>query len=155
MQNIIIWAIAGAVIGGLATLIMRRRHPILLLNIILGSVGAVIAGYLLPRVLHIDDTGFGWLGLLVAAGGAILLLMVVNYFVREHNVKNSAIEDHWIQVSDKIHSRWPKITEEETEQINGDHNQLINLIVERYGIPKKEAEDQFQRYLMAVLPGVS
>jgi len=155
MENIIIWAIAGAVIGGLATLIMRRRHPILLLNIILGSVGAVIAGFLLPRVLNISETGFGWLGLLVAVGGAILLLTIINFFVREHNVKNAAIEGHWNQVSDKIHSRWPKITEEETERINGDHDQLIILIAERYGIPKKEAEDQFQRYLIAVLPGVS
>lgn len=155
MENIIIWAIAGAFVGGLVTLIMRRRHPILLLNIILGSVAAVVAGFLLPRVLHINDTGFSWLGLLVAVGGAILLLAIVNFFVREHNVKNAAIEGHWDRVSDKIHSRWPEITTEETEQINGDHDQLINLIVERYGIPKKEAEDQFQRYLMAVLPGVS
>ena len=155
MENIIIWAIVGAVIGGLATLVMRRRHPILLLNIILGSVGAVIAGYLLPRVLHINETGFGWLGLLVAIGGAILLLTIVNFFVREHNVKNSVIDGHWNKVSDKIHSRWPKITEEETERINGDHDKLINLIVERYGIPKKEAEDQFQRYLMAIIPGGS
>lgn len=155
MGNIMILLIVGAVIGGLTTLIMRRRHPILLLNIILGSVGAVVAGYLLPRVLHIDETGFSWLSLLVAAGGSILLLMIVNFFVREHNVKNTAIEGHWDQVTGKIHSRWPKITEEETEQINGDHNRLINLIVERYGIPKKEAEDQFQRYLRAVIPGVS
>ncbi len=155
MENIIIWAIAGAFIGGLATVILRRRHPILLLNIILGSVGAVVAGFLLPRVFNINETGFGWLGLLVAVGGAILLLAIGNYFVREHNVKNSAIEGHWDQVSDKIHSRWPEITEEETEQIHGDHDRLIDLIVERYGIPKKEAEDQFQRYLLAVIPGVS
>jgi len=156
MENFLIWAITGAVIGVLATLIMRRRHPILLLNVILGSIGAVVAGYWIPRLLDINDTSSAWLGLLVAAGGAIILLGIVNYFGREHNMKNLAIEGHWDKVSAKIRSRWPKITQEESDQIHGDHhNELINLIVERYGIPEKEAEDQLQRYLTAILPGVS
>jgi uncharacterized membrane protein YeaQ/YmgE (transglycosylase-associated protein family)/uncharacterized protein YjbJ (UPF0337 family) len=147
MINLVIWIIAGAVIGGLATLVMRRRHPILLLNIILGSVGAVVAGYLLPRVFHIDTAGFG---LLVSMGGAIFLVVVVNFFVREHTIKDSVFKGQWNQVRDKIHTRWNKITEEDTEQINGDHDRLINLLVERYGIPNKEAEDQYQRYLKVV-----
>lgn len=155
MENIIIWAIAGAVIGWLATIIMRRRHPILLLNIILGSVGAVLAGYLMPRVLNLSDAGIGLLSVLVAVGGAILLLATVNFFIRERTIKNSVIEDHWDDVRDKFHSRWPEISEQETEQTDGDHHKLIKLIEERYDLPEKEAEDQFQRYLMAVIPGLS
>ena len=46
MGNFIIWLIAGAVIGGLATLIIRRSN--LLLNIVVGSLGGFLAGYLLP-----------------------------------------------------------------------------------------------------------
>ena len=152
MINSIVWLIAGAVIGWLATKIVRRRHPILLLNIILGSVGAVVAGYLLPRVFHIDTAGFS---LLVSMGGAIFLVVVVNFFMREHTIKNSVFEDHWNQVQDKIHTRWNKISEEDAEQINGDHDRLINLLVQRYDIPKKEAEDQLQRYLRVVTTTVS
>ena len=152
MENIILWLIAGAVTGGLATLITHRRHPILLLNIIVGSVGAVVAGYLLPRVFHINTAGFS---LLVSIGGGIFLLVVVNFFIREHTVNNAVIEGHWNQVRDKIHSRWTKITEEDADQINGNHDRLINLLVERYGMAKKEAEDQLQRYLRAVITRVS
>jgi len=151
MVNSFIWFIAGAVIGGLATLIMRRRHSILLRNIIVGSVGAFLAGYWLSPLFHIKTTSFSWSGLLVALGGTIVLLVFFNFFVREHIVKNTVIEGQWNKVRDKIHVRWGKISEEDCDQINGNHDRFINLIVERYGIAKKEAEDQLQSYLRAVV----
>jgi len=150
MVNYIAWLIGGAVIGVLFTLVMRRRHSILLLNIVLGSVGAFVAGYLLPFVLHIDTTSFSLMSLLLSMGVAIVLLGVVNFFVREHTVTNLTIEGQWNKVRDKIHTRWGKITEEDVEQINGNHDQLINMLEKRHGIPKEEAEDQLQRYLEAV-----
>ena len=151
MVNSFIWLIAGAVIGWLATLIIRRRHPILLLNIIVGSIGAFLAGYWLSPLFHIKTTSFSWPGLLVSLGGTIVLLAFFNFFVREHIVKNTVIADQWNKVRNKIHVRWGKISEQDCEQINGNHDQLINLIVERYGIAKKEAEDQLQSYLRAVV----
>jgi len=151
MINLIIWPIAGAIVGWLTTKIMHRRQSILLLNIVVGSVGAFVAGYLLAPVFHIStSSSFSLPGLLVAVAGAIGLLAVVNFFVREHTKTNKAIEGHWDLVRDKIHARWSKITEEDIDQINGNHEQLINLIVERYGMTKEEAEDQLQRFLLAV-----
>ena len=151
MVNFIIWLIAGAVIGGLATFIMHRRRSILLLNIVVGSVGAFAAGYLLPPVFHINTISFSLPGLLVSLGGTIVLLVVVNFFVREHTVTNTVIEGQWNQVRNKIHARWGKITEEDVDQISGNHNRFVDLIKERYGIAKGEAEDQLQRYSRAVI----
>jgi len=155
MVNFIIWLIAGAVIGGLATLIMRRRRSILLLNIVVGSVGAFVVGYLLPPVFHINTISFSLPGLLVSLGGTIVLLVVVNFFVREHTMTNTVIEGQWNQVCNKIHARWGKITEEDADHINGNHDRFINLLEERYGIAKEEAEDQLQSYLRAVITKVS
>jgi uncharacterized protein YjbJ (UPF0337 family) len=109
-----------------------------------------VAGFLLPFVLHINTTSFSLPGLLLSLAVAIVLLGVVNFFVREHTVTNTTIEGQWSQVRDKIHTRWGKITEEDVDQINGDHDQFINLLEERQGIPQKEAEDQLQRFLEAV-----
>jgi uncharacterized membrane protein YeaQ/YmgE (transglycosylase-associated protein family)/uncharacterized protein YjbJ (UPF0337 family) len=155
MVNFIIWLIAGAIIGGLTTLIMRRRRSILLLNIVVGSVGAFAAGFLLLPAFHIDTTGFSWSGLLVSLGGSIFLLAVVNFFVREHTVTNTDIEGQWAQVRDKIHARWDKITDEDIDQINGNHDRFINLIEERYGLAKEDAEVQLQGYLSAVITKAS
>jgi uncharacterized membrane protein YeaQ/YmgE (transglycosylase-associated protein family)/uncharacterized protein YjbJ (UPF0337 family) len=148
MVNFIIWIIAGAVVGGLATLIIRRRRSILLLNIIMGIVSAFVAGYLLPPMFHVNRSSLP--GMLVSLGGTIVLLMVVNFFVREHTVTNTVIKSQWNQVRDKIHVRWGKISEEDCDQINGNHERFINMLEERYGIAKEKAEDQLQRYLRAV-----
>ena len=151
MANSIAWLIAGALIGWLATYIMRRRHPILLLNIIVGSVGAFLAGFWLSPLFHINTTGFSWLGLLVSLVGSIVLLVVFNFLVvKEHHVTNTVIESQWNKIREKIHVRWGKITEEDCDQINGNHDRLITLLVDRYGIAKREAEDQLQGYLGAV-----
>ena len=151
MVNFITWFIAGAVIGGLATRITHRRHSILLLNIIVGSVGAFLAGYWLSPLFHIKTTSFSWPGLLVSLGGTIVLLVVVNFLVvKEHTVTNTVIQSQWNKVREKIHVRWGKISEEDCDRIDGNHDRFVNLIVERYGIAKKEAEVQLQSYLGAV-----
>jgi uncharacterized membrane protein YeaQ/YmgE (transglycosylase-associated protein family)/uncharacterized protein YjbJ (UPF0337 family) len=151
MVNVFVWLIAGAVIGGLATLIMHRRHSILLLSIIVGSVGAFLAGYWLSPMFGLKTTSFSWPGLLVSLVGTIVLLVIFNYLVvREHNVTNKVMESQWNKVREKVHVRWGKISEADCDQINGDHDRLINMLAERYGIAKKEAEDQLQSYLGAV-----
>jgi len=151
MVNFIIWLITGAFIGGLATLIMHRRRSILLFNIAIGCVGAFLVGYLLSPIFHIKTISFSLPGLLVSLVGSIVLLLIVNFFVREHTVKNAVMEEEWDLVRHKIHARWSKITEEEAVQIDGNHDRLINVLKERYSIANKEAEDQLQKFLQAVI----
>ncbi len=84
MINIIIWLIVGAVIGWVAALIMHDRS-FLLLNIIVGIVGAFLAGYILTPlfgVSTINQGNFSIPGLLISLGGAIILLIIVNLFRR-------------------------------------------------------------------------
>lgn len=80
MTNFIIWIIAGAIIGWLASQLLGQREG-LLLNIIVGIVGAFIAGYLLTPLLHIttiNQGNFSLPALIVSLGGAIILLAVVS-----------------------------------------------------------------------------
>ncbi len=84
MVNFFVWLVTGEIIGGLVTVIMRRRRSFLLLNVVVGSVGALVAGYLLSLADRATTTGFSWLGLLVSLGGSIALLAMVNFFVKEH-----------------------------------------------------------------------
>ncbi len=151
MINFIVWLLAGAVTGLLVTIIMRRRHSILWLNIIVGSIGGLIAGYLLSPEFHIDTTRFSFPSLLVALGGTIILLGIFNFFVREHTVTNKVMIRKWEHVREKIHVRWGKLTEEDIEQIDGNHDKFIKTIQVRYGCDEKQAEDELQGYLRAVV----
>jgi uncharacterized membrane protein YeaQ/YmgE (transglycosylase-associated protein family)/uncharacterized protein YjbJ (UPF0337 family) len=151
MLNFIVWLSAGAVIGWLATYVMRRRHPILLFNIIVGSISAFLAGYWFVPMFHLDNTSLNLPGSMVVIGGTIVLLGIFNFIIREHNVSNIEIESKWAKVRNKIHVRWGKLTEEDIEQINGKHDKFIEVLQERYGCDEEKAEDELQGYLRAVV----
>ncbi len=85
-MNYIIWLIVGGIIGWLASIVMRTNgQQGLILNVVVGIVGAFVAGLLLTPLLGIatiNQNNFSLPGLLVSFVGAIILLAVVNLFRR-------------------------------------------------------------------------
>ena len=86
MINFIIWIVVGGVLGWIASMIMRTdAQQGVLLNIIVGIVGAFLAGLLLSPLLGIgtiNEGNFSLSALLVSLLGAIILLGIVNLFRR-------------------------------------------------------------------------
>jgi len=79
-MGIIIWLIVGGICGWLASLIMRRdAQQGILLNIVVGIVGAAIAGYFFGGGLNNAITVTTFLYSLL---GAVILLAIVNLFTR-------------------------------------------------------------------------
>ena len=78
--TIIIWLIVGAIAGWLAGQIVKGHGFGLVGNIVVGIVGAVIAGWLLPML------GLGLPGILgsiiYAVIGAVILLFLIGLFKR-------------------------------------------------------------------------
>ncbi len=84
MVDFIIWIIVGGILGWIAGMIMNDRQGILL-DIIVGIVGALLAGWLLSPVFGvstINQGNFSLPALLVSLLGAIVLLAIVNLFRR-------------------------------------------------------------------------
>ena len=81
MTNFIVWIIAGAVIGWVASQIMGTSgRQGLLLDIVVGIVGSLLAGWFLTPlfgVSTINQGNFGVPALLVSLVGAIILLIAV------------------------------------------------------------------------------
>ena len=84
-MNIIIWLIVGGIVGWLASLIMKTdAQQGILLNVVVGIVGAFIGGWLIGPLVgagSIND-GFSIMSLVVSLIGAIILLAIVNLFRR-------------------------------------------------------------------------
>jgi uncharacterized membrane protein YeaQ/YmgE (transglycosylase-associated protein family) len=80
MINFLIWIIAGALIGWVASLIMRTNsRQGLIADIIVGIVGAFVAGYFLSPLFNvstINEGNFSLPALLVSLGGAVILLVI-------------------------------------------------------------------------------
>lgn len=85
-MTLILILIVGGIIGWLASIVMRTdAQQGVLLNVVVGIVGALIAGVLLTPLLGgapITSGAFDVLSLVVSFLGAIILLAIVNLFRR-------------------------------------------------------------------------
>jgi uncharacterized membrane protein YeaQ/YmgE (transglycosylase-associated protein family) len=79
-MGIIVWLIIGGIVGWLASLIMRRdAQQGILLNIVVGIVGAALAGWIFGGGINQAITLRTFLFSII---GAIILLAIVNLFSR-------------------------------------------------------------------------
>lgn len=85
-MNFIIWIVVGGILGWLASLVMRTdASQGLLLNIVVGIVGALLGGWLLAPLFGtgtINQNDFSMSSLLVSFLGAVILLAIVNLLRR-------------------------------------------------------------------------
>jgi uncharacterized membrane protein YeaQ/YmgE (transglycosylase-associated protein family) len=85
-MNFIIWIVIGGILGWIASMIMRTNaQQGLLLNVLVGIVGALLGGWLLAPLFGtgtINQSDFSVGSLVVSLLGAVILLAVVNLFRR-------------------------------------------------------------------------
>jgi uncharacterized membrane protein YeaQ/YmgE (transglycosylase-associated protein family) len=86
MINLIVLLIVGGVIGWLASIVMRTdAQQGIFLNIVVGIVGAFLAGLLINPLIgggRITEGDFSISSLIVSFLGAVVLLAIVNLFRR-------------------------------------------------------------------------
>jgi uncharacterized membrane protein YeaQ/YmgE (transglycosylase-associated protein family) len=84
-MGILVWLIVGGVCGWLASIIMRTdAQQGILLNVIVGIVGALLAGFIISPLLGVGtiNDGITIASFLVSLVGAVILLAIVNLFRR-------------------------------------------------------------------------
>lgn len=85
-MNLILVLIVGGIIGWLASILMRTdAQQGILLNIVVGIVGAVIAGVVITPLIGgapITSGSFDIMSLFASFLGAVILLAVINLFRR-------------------------------------------------------------------------
>jgi uncharacterized membrane protein YeaQ/YmgE (transglycosylase-associated protein family) len=86
MINFIVWLIVGGLVGWIASMIMRTdAQQGIVLNIVVGIVGAALAGLLISPLLGvptINQDSFSVGAMVVSLIGAIILLAIVNLIRR-------------------------------------------------------------------------
>lgn len=77
-MNIILWIIFGALVGWIASLIMKTdAQQGALLNIVVGVVGAVLGGWLMSFFGEGGVSGFNIYSFAVALLGSVVLIAIV------------------------------------------------------------------------------
>jgi uncharacterized membrane protein YeaQ/YmgE (transglycosylase-associated protein family) len=85
-MGIIVLLIVGGIVGWLASLIMRTdAQQGIVLNVVVGIVGALLAGFILTPLIGGAPITSGVISItsvLISLAGAIILLAIVNMFRR-------------------------------------------------------------------------
>ena len=89
-MNFIVWLIVGGLLGWVATMIMGTNdRQGIVLNVVVGIVGAALGGFLLAPMLGTGTINQGDLSmssLVVSLLGALILLAIVGFFRRRRRV---------------------------------------------------------------------
>lgn len=86
-MGFVLWLVIGGIVGWLASIVMKRdASQGIILNIVVGIVGALLGGWLLGPVLGAPSINSGEISggsLLVSFLGAVILLAIVNLISRK------------------------------------------------------------------------
>ena len=89
-MNFIVWLIVGGLLGWVASMIMGTNdRQGIVLNVVVGIVGAALGGFLLAPMLGTGTINQGDLSmssLVVSLLGALILLAIVGFFRRRRSV---------------------------------------------------------------------
>ena len=80
--DVLAWIVMGGLAGWVASLIMKKNGSGLILNIVIGIVGAFVGGFIKTQVCETGISVFNVWRFLVAVGGAIIVLAIVNLFTK-------------------------------------------------------------------------
>jgi uncharacterized membrane protein YeaQ/YmgE (transglycosylase-associated protein family) len=81
--GLIAWIIIGAVAGWLASIAVGRNRSMgFFANLVVGVLGGLLGGFIMNLLGNVGLMGFSIRSLLVAFGGAVVLLLITNWFSR-------------------------------------------------------------------------
>lgn len=81
-MSFLAWIVLGLIAGFIASKIVNKSGEGVVLDIILGIVGAVVGGWLFNTFGHVGVTGLNLYSILVAIVGAIIVLVIYHALVR-------------------------------------------------------------------------
>jgi len=83
-MNIIGWIIIGALAGWIASMITGKNSEMGVgANIIIGIIGGFLGGFIMNLIGGYGITGFNLWSLIVAIGGSVVLLLIINAIKRK------------------------------------------------------------------------
>jgi uncharacterized membrane protein YeaQ/YmgE (transglycosylase-associated protein family) len=81
-MSFLAWIILGLIAGFIASLIVNKQGEGMLMDIVLGVVGAVLGGWLFSTFGHMGVTGVNLYSIMVAVVGAVIVLVLYHAVAR-------------------------------------------------------------------------
>jgi uncharacterized membrane protein YeaQ/YmgE (transglycosylase-associated protein family) len=81
-MSILAWLVLGLISGFIASKLVNKSGEGVLLDIVLGIVGAIVGGWLFNTIGHAGVTGLNLYSMFVAVVGAVVVLVVYHALFR-------------------------------------------------------------------------
>ena len=81
-MGIVAWLVLGLIAGFVASLLVNKQGEGMLMDIVLGIVGAVVGGFIAQLAGFSGISGFNIYSILIAVGGAVVVLVVYHALAR-------------------------------------------------------------------------
>ena len=81
-MGIIAWLVLGLIAGFIASLLVNKQGEGFFMDIVLGIVGAVVGGFIAHLVGFSGITGLNLYSILIALGGAVVVLVLYHALTR-------------------------------------------------------------------------
>jgi len=81
-MSFIAWLVVGLIAGWIGSMIVNRRGDGLIMDIVLGVIGAFVGGFLFHIFGHSGVNGINFYSIFVAAVGAVVVLFIYHAVVR-------------------------------------------------------------------------
>lgn len=81
-MSILAWIVLGIVAGFIGSKLVNKTGSGLVMDLVLGVVGAVVGGWLFAQFGSAGITGFNLYSLFVAVVGAVLVLVIYHLVIR-------------------------------------------------------------------------
>jgi uncharacterized membrane protein YeaQ/YmgE (transglycosylase-associated protein family) len=82
-MSILGWVVLGLIAGFIASKIVNKRGEGIIMDIVLGIIGAIVGGFIFTKLGAEGVTGFNLYSMFVAAMGAIIVLVLYHAIVRK------------------------------------------------------------------------
>ena len=96
-MSVIAWIVLGLIAGFIGSKIVNRTGEGVLLDIVLGVVGAVVGGFLFQRFGMSGVSGVNLYSILVAVVGAVVVLILYHAIIRRRSLDAGAWRRRRIQ----------------------------------------------------------
>ena len=81
-MSILAWLVVGLIAGFLASKVVNKTGEGLVMDIVLGVVGAIVGGFLFNQFGHAGATGIDLYSIFVAFIGSVLVLVIYHMVFR-------------------------------------------------------------------------
>lgn len=75
-MSVLAWIVLGLIAGFIGSKIVNKSGEGMIMDIVLGIVGAVVGGWLFNTIGHAGITGFNIYSMFVAVIGAVVVLLI-------------------------------------------------------------------------------